>query len=41
MQKQQQKDMPRLSQSPGLGVVLFVLLSISLFLSARKKLRQS
>jgi len=33
--------MPHWSQAPVLGVVLFVLLAISLFLSARKKLRQS
>jgi putative OPT family oligopeptide transporter len=33
--------MPRLSAAPVLGVVLFVLLAISLFLSARKKLGQS
>ncbi|MGC1829576.1 MAG: oligopeptide transporter, OPT family [Candidatus Acidiferrales bacterium] len=36
-----EKFMPRLSQAPVLGVVLFMLLAISLFLSARKKLRQS
>ncbi|MGH7837819.1 MAG: hypothetical protein ACREQC_08350, partial [Candidatus Binataceae bacterium] len=33
--------MPRLSQNPVLGVILFVLLAISLFVSARKKLDQS
>ena len=33
--------MPNLSQSQGLGVALFALLAISLFVSARKKLRQS
>ncbi|MGP8156966.1 MAG: OPT/YSL family transporter, partial [Candidatus Acidiferrales bacterium] len=35
------KFMPRLSMAPVLGVVLFALLAVSLFLSARKKLRQS
>lgn len=33
--------MPKLSQAPVLGVVLFVLLAISLYASARKKLKQS
>jgi putative OPT family oligopeptide transporter len=33
--------MPSLSQAPALGVALFVLLAISLFVSARKKLKQS
>jgi len=33
--------MPILSQQPWLGVVLFVLLATSLFVSARKKLKQS
>jgi hypothetical protein len=32
------KFMPRLSQAPMLGVVMFVLLALSLFLFARKKL---
>ncbi len=32
--------MPQLSQKAGLGVVLFVLLAITLFVSARKKLKQ-
>jgi len=36
-----EKYMPRLSQAPGLGVALFVLLAITLFVSARKKLKQS
>jgi putative OPT family oligopeptide transporter len=36
-----EKFMPRLSAAPALGVVLFVLLAISLFLSARKKLGKS
>jgi putative OPT family oligopeptide transporter len=36
-----EKFMPHWSHAPVLGVVLFVLLAISLFLSARKKLRQS
>ena len=35
------KFMPNLSQSEGLGVALFALLAISLFVSARKKLKQS
>jgi hypothetical protein len=35
------KFMPRLSQSPELGVALFALLAISLFISARQKLKQS
>jgi uncharacterized oligopeptide transporter (OPT) family protein len=33
--------MPRLSQNAGLGVLLFVALAITLFVSARKKLKQS
>jgi putative OPT family oligopeptide transporter len=33
--------LPRLSQAPALGVVLFVLLAVSLFVSARKKLDES
>jgi hypothetical protein len=33
--------MPGLSQNTGLGVVLFVALAITLFVSARKKLKQS
>jgi hypothetical protein len=33
--------MPNLSQAQGLGVALFALLAISLFVSARKKLKQS
>jgi hypothetical protein len=32
--------MPELSQKAGLGVVLFVLLAITLYVSARKKLKQ-
>jgi putative OPT family oligopeptide transporter len=36
-----EKFMPNLSQAPMLGVILFVLLAISLFISARKKLNQS
>jgi hypothetical protein len=36
-----EKYMPHLSQAPSLGVILFVLLAISLFISARKKLNQS
>jgi putative OPT family oligopeptide transporter len=36
-----EKFMPHLSQVSGLGVVLFVLLAISLYTSARKKLDQS
>jgi uncharacterized oligopeptide transporter (OPT) family protein len=36
-----EKFMPFLSQQPWLGVVLFVLLALSLFVSARKKLKQS
>ncbi len=36
-----EKFMPQLSQAPVLGVVLFLLLAVSLFLFARKKLRQS
>lgn len=36
-----EKFMPILSQQPWLGVVLFVLLALSLFVSARKKLKQS
>lgn len=36
-----ERYMPHLSQNPVLGVVLFVLLAISLFVSARKKLDQS
>ena len=36
-----QKLMPNLSQNPWLGVILFVALAISLFVSARKKLKQS
>jgi uncharacterized oligopeptide transporter (OPT) family protein len=35
------KFMPNLSQAQGLGVALFALLAISLFVSARKKLKQS
>jgi uncharacterized oligopeptide transporter (OPT) family protein len=35
------KYMPRLSQSPELGVALFALLAITLFVSARKKLARS
>jgi putative OPT family oligopeptide transporter len=35
------KYMPYLSQKAGLGVALFVLLAITLFISARKKLNQS
>jgi putative OPT family oligopeptide transporter len=35
------KYMPRLSQSPELGVAVFALLAITLFVSARKKLAQS
>jgi hypothetical protein len=33
--------MPQLSQKMGLGVILFVALAITLFVSARKKLKQS
>ncbi len=33
--------MPRLSQAQGVGVALFVLLAITLFVAARKKLKQS
>jgi putative OPT family oligopeptide transporter len=36
-----EKFMPHLSQTNALGVVLFVLLAISLYVSARKKLDQS
>jgi putative OPT family oligopeptide transporter len=36
-----EKFMPHLSQANALGVVLFVLLAISLYVSARKKLDQS
>jgi putative OPT family oligopeptide transporter len=36
-----EKFMPHLSQLPSLGVILFVLLALSLFISARKKLKQS
>ena len=36
-----EKFMPGLSGAPMLGVILFVLLAISLFISARKKLNQS
>ncbi|MGH9682829.1 MAG: OPT family oligopeptide transporter [Candidatus Acidiferrales bacterium] len=36
-----ERFMPRLSQAPILGVVLFVLLAVSLFVSARKKLKES
>lgn len=36
-----ERYIPHLSQNPVLGVVLFVLLAISLFVSARKKLDQS
>ncbi|MGH9706308.1 MAG: OPT/YSL family transporter, partial [Candidatus Acidiferrales bacterium] len=36
-----ERFMPHLSQNPVLGVVLFVLLAISLFVSARKKLDHS
>jgi len=36
-----EKLMPHLSQKPALGVVLFFLLAVSLFVSARKKLKQS
>jgi putative OPT family oligopeptide transporter len=35
------KFMPRLSQLPELGVAIFALLAISLFVSARRKLKQS
>jgi hypothetical protein len=35
------KFMPNLSQSEGFGVALFALLAISLFVSARKNLKQS
>jgi uncharacterized oligopeptide transporter (OPT) family protein len=35
------KLMPHLSQAPALGVAIFALLAITLFVSARKKLRQS
>ena len=35
-----ERVMPRLSQSPALGVLLFALLAISLFFSARSKLKQ-
>jgi hypothetical protein len=36
-----ERFIPQLSQNPALGVVLFVALAISLFVSARKKLKQS
>ncbi len=36
-----QRYLPHLSQRPELGVALFVLLAITLFIAARKKLRQS
>jgi putative OPT family oligopeptide transporter len=36
-----EKIMPHLSQTNALGVILFALLAISLFISARKKLNQS
>jgi len=36
-----QTFMPQLSQKMGLGVFLFVALAITLFVSARKKLKQS
>jgi OPT oligopeptide transporter protein len=36
-----EKFMPQLSQMPSLGVILFVLLALSLFISARKKLKRS
>ncbi len=36
-----EKFMPHLSQLPSLSVILFVLLALSLFISARKKLNQS
>ena len=36
-----EKLIPHLSQKPALGVVLFFLLAVSLFVSARKKLKQS
>jgi hypothetical protein len=36
-----ERFMPHASQSPALGVGLFVALAISLFVSARKKLKQS
>ena len=36
-----EKFLPRLSQNAGLGVFLFVVLAITLFVSARKKLKQS
>ena len=36
-----EKFMPHLSQLPSLSVILFVLLALSLFVSARKKLNQS
>jgi hypothetical protein len=35
------KFMPHASQNPWLGVILFVTLAITLFVSARKKLKQS
>jgi putative OPT family oligopeptide transporter len=36
-----EKFLPHLSQNAGLGVLLFVVLAITLFVSARKKLKQS
>jgi putative OPT family oligopeptide transporter len=36
-----EKQMPHLSQAPGLGVALFLVLALTLFLSARKRLKQS
>jgi uncharacterized oligopeptide transporter (OPT) family protein len=36
-----EKFLPHLSQNAGLGVFLFVVLAITLFVSARKKLKQS
>jgi hypothetical protein len=33
--------MPHLSQAPALGVALFLVLAVTLFLSARKRLKQS
>jgi hypothetical protein len=36
-----ERFMPQISQNPALGVILFVALAISLFVSARKKLKQS
>jgi hypothetical protein len=36
-----ERFMPHSRQMPGLGVVLFVLLAITLFAFARKRLKQS